>query len=89
MTHRWVTFADLTDGVPRSVREQEWDWVMSIEVAEHVPRSAEARFVHTILSAQPRGVVLSWALPGQGGFHHVNCQSNEYVECVRAHTQTL
>ena len=22
---------------------------------------------------------MSWAIPGQGGFGHVNCQPNEYI----------
>jgi hypothetical protein len=24
-------------------------------------------------------VILSWAIPGQGGFGHVNCASNAYI----------
>eukprot|EP00966_Prymnesium_polylepis_P206030 4774127-Prymnesium_polylepis.2 len=49
--------------------------VMSLEVAEHVPRSGEAQFLYNLLSLQPRKVILSWAHIGQGGHFHVNCQA--------------
>ena len=56
---------------------------MSLEVAEHVPRDAEAGFVFNLASLASKGVILSWAPLGESSGHqHVNCQSNEYVECV-------
>lgn len=87
-TQGFVQFADLTDGVPRSVRnlEPRTNWVMSLEVAEHVPRSGEARFLHNVASLPTTGVVMSWASPGQGsgggGAKHVNCQWSSYVDCA-------
>jgi len=82
-TGGFVRFADLADGLPSDVRQQAWDWVMSIEVAEHIPQEFEYRFVHNILVARPRvGIVLTWARHGQNGYKHVNCQSSKYVSCV-------
>ena len=66
-TDGFVRFADLTDGVPRAVRSLRTDWVMSLEVAEHVPRIGEARFVHSLTSLATTGIIMSWATPGQGG----------------------
>lgn len=55
------------------------DWVMSIEVAEHLPPAFEASFLDNIHRHNKAGVVLSWAVPGQGGHGHFNEQPNEYV----------
>ena len=30
----------------------------------------------------PDGIVLTWAVVGQGGHGHVNCQNREYVVCL-------
>lgn len=57
-------------------------WAMSLEVAEHLPRSAEPTFVHHLLTKAERGVVLSWAAPLQGGHWHLNCQAEQYVSCA-------
>ena len=86
-TDGFVRFADLTDGLPRAVRAlPKVDWVMSLEVAEHVPRASEARYLHTLTSLPTSGVLMSWAVPGQGsggaGAKHVNCQWASYVDCT-------
>jgi len=36
-----------------------WEWVMSLEVAEHIPPQYEDSFVENIVSAARNGVVLS------------------------------
>ena len=86
-TGNFVRFADLTDDLPRFVRSlPKVDWVMSLEVAEHVPRSGEARLLHALATLPRQGIILSWATPGQagggGGARHVNCQWASYVDCV-------
>lgn len=86
LTNGHVRFADLTEGLPLFA-QQRWDWVMSLEVAEHVPRSGEAVFVHNLLRYAEKGVILSWAPPPErnrkdNGHHHVSCQTNEYVTCA-------
>ena len=66
---------DYTQGpyVPR----QAYDLVWSCEFVEHV----EERFTHHFLAtfaAARRAVLLTYAAPGQPGWHHVNCQPRDY-----------
>ena len=57
------------------------DFLLCLEVCEHVPREYEDKLLQTIdRHVNPGGtLVLSWAVVGQGGFGHVNCQNNDYV----------
>ena len=60
-----VRFADLAEGLPYDIRAHSWTHVLSIEVAEHVPRASEGRFVHNLLAPRPSSaVVLSWSADG-------------------------
>ena len=58
------------------------EWVMSIEMAEHVPRSLEAAVVANLHWLNTKGIVLTWALPGQPGSGHINGRSNRYVHSL-------
>ena len=72
-----VKFLDLTlpqYGLP------VYDWVISLEVAEHIPRDFEKIFIDNIARHAKEGVILSWAVPGQDGYSHVNTRSFEYVK---------
>ena len=74
-----VTFLDLTlpqYGLP------VYDWIMSLEVAEHIPKQFESMFIDNIARHAKEGVVLSWAVPGQGGHSHVNNRPFEYVVSI-------
>lgn len=57
------------------------DFLLCLEVGEHIPKE----FEETLLSQIDNHLnfkgtlVLSWAIEGQGGFGHVNCQNNGYV----------
>lgn len=44
-----VRWADLTEDLPAFV-QRPWDWVLSLEVAEHLPRPDEPRFMHNLVS---------------------------------------
>jgi cyclopropane fatty-acyl-phospholipid synthase-like methyltransferase len=55
----------------------DFDVVISMEVAEHLPRSAADRFID-FLTTSGRTIVFTAATPGQGGVGHVNEQSHEY-----------
>lgn len=57
----------------------EWDVVMSLEVGEHIPKAFEQTFLDNITRHAKKQVVLSWGVLGQGGYGHVNCQTNEYI----------
>lgn len=54
-----------------------FDLVFSIEVAEHIPKSLEKKFIDYIAS-QGRFVIFSAAQPNQPGQGHINCQPLEH-----------
>lgn len=59
------------------------DWVMSIEVAEHIGHEdAEVIFLYNVDNLNTHGVILSWARVGQLGHGHVNERNEDYVLCV-------
>lgn len=78
--------AELTNGI---VQEQDvtvpfmphkiFDWVLSLEVAEHIPQQLESNFLDALTSHARSGIALSWALPGQRGDFHKNGRSNAYA----------
>jgi len=74
-----VEFLDLTlpqHWLPR------YDWVLSMEVLEHISVQHETTVLDNIDRAAGYGAVLSWASPGQGGFKHVNNRPAEYLNKV-------
>jgi hypothetical protein len=81
-TAQQVHFLDLT-------LQQYWlpvyDWVLCVEVMEHIPSQYESIVLDNIDRAAGHGVVLSWAVASQGGFHHVNPRPPEYVDQVLEH----
>ena len=58
---------------------QRWDWVMSLEVAEHVPRVFETTYLNNLDRHACTGILMSWAPPSQPGMGHVNGKSKEEV----------
>lgn len=54
-----------------------YDVVVSMEVAEHLPQSADDRYLDLLTSLGPI-VVFTAAPPGQGGTDHINEQPPEY-----------
>ncbi|PVD21673.1 hypothetical protein C0Q70_17472 [Pomacea canaliculata] len=74
-----VKFMDLTlpqYGLPA------YDWVMCLEVAEHIPARYERILVDNMARHARKGVVLSWANISQGGINHVNNKSSEDVKTL-------
>lgn len=57
--------------------EKVFDLAICLEVAEHLPQSAAATLVESLVRAAPV-VVFSAAIPGQGGINHVNEQWQDY-----------
>ena len=55
------------------------DWVLSLEVGEHIPKDFEKVFIDNITKLANKGMIISWAIPGQDGFGHYNCQPNDYI----------
>jgi SAM-dependent methyltransferase len=82
----WISPQQLkipTDKVRRMRLDQairvnrRFDLALSLEVAEHLPPARAESFVADLVLLAPC-VLLSAAIPGQGGHHHVNEQWPEY-----------
>ena len=76
----------ITNGVARVLDLAEavrfprpFDWLMSLEVGEHLPQVFEDIFIGNLHNNNKRGIVLSWAVEGQGGHGHVNERNNDYI----------
>ncbi|XP_059176589.1 uncharacterized protein LOC131956184 [Physella acuta] len=69
VTNGTVLFLDLT--VPQ-YNLPIFDWVISVEVGEHIPAKFEDIYLDNLARHAREGIVLSWAVPGQDGLSHVN-----------------
>lgn len=59
-----------------------YDWVLSLEVGEHIPQQYERVFIDNIHRSNREGVILSWAVENQPGRGHVNCRNNDYIKDI-------
>ncbi len=59
-----------------------FDWILALEVAEHIPKPFETTFIENLHRHNTRGIVISWAVKGQGGYGHFNEQNNDYVKAL-------
>ncbi len=50
-----------------------------LEVGEHIPAEYEQVFINNIANNTKDKLVLSWAVPEQDGYFHVNCKENYWV----------
>lgn len=77
-TQGYVSYFDVCGPWPYSW-DRGYDWVVSIELGEHIPTNCEDNFLAMLTSIARDGVVLSWSdeysLP-----HHPNPRTNEYVK---------
>ena len=60
----------------------KYDWVFSLEVAEHIPRMHETAYLSNINCSARKGLVLSWAQPGQAGHGHVNARRRRELHAL-------
>ncbi len=61
------------------------EWVMSLEVGEHLPKEFQDQFMRNLVLHSTSGIILSWAKPGQGGRGHFNELSKcQVVESMTA-----
>lgn len=70
-----VCYADLA----KPLVTARHSWAICIEVGEHIPEEFEPIVLNNIANAATKGLVVSWATPGQRGRGHVNCRSPEYI----------
>lgn len=59
---------------------KKFDWVMSLEVGEHIPQEFEDVFIDNLVYHCKKGIILSWAHKGQKGTGHFNCQNDDYIK---------
>jgi hypothetical protein len=76
-TGNLVSFLDLSVPI---YHLPQYDWVMSLEVAEHIPAKFESIYLDNLARHAIEGVILSWAVPGQSGTSHVNNRDFNYVK---------
>ena len=60
--------------------KNSYDWVLSLEVGEHLPKIFEEIFINNLHNNNKKGIILSWAIEGQPGHGHVNCRNNDYIK---------
>jgi len=70
---------DLSIPAPPDVWPSPAQWAMSIEVGEHVPADRADQFCDNVAAVGRVGLIVSWAVPGQRGRNHVNCQPPAWV----------
>ncbi len=60
-----------------------FDWVLSLEVGEHLPVEFETVFLENLVRHCTKGMVLSWAVPtadDANSMGHVNPRQNDYIQ---------
>lgn len=62
--------------------QEKFDWVLSLEVGEHIPKDFESNFINNLHNHNTKGIIVSWAIPGQGGRGHYNEQPNAYIKSI-------
>jgi hypothetical protein len=78
-TDNRVKFLDLTLPI---YHLQKYDWVISVEVAEHIPKEFEHIYVDNLVRHAKEGIILSWSRVGQAGHSHVNNQNFDYIKSI-------
>mmetsp|Transcript_50331 Transcript_50331/g.155871 ORF Transcript_50331/g.155871 Transcript_50331/m.155871 type:complete len:440 (-) Transcript_50331:79-1398(-) len=67
---------------------RKYDWVLCLEVAEHIPPDLTGLFLRNLDEHATEGLVLSWARPGLQGLGSINPQSEaEALALVEQHTR--
>ncbi len=77
LTNNLCNVLDLS--IPKQF-DEPFDWVMSLEVGEHLPQQYEDIFINNLHNNNKYGIVLSWAIDGQGGTGHFNERNNDYIK---------
>ena len=74
-----LEFCEVLD-LSNPVELGQFDWVLSLEVGEHIPREYESVFIDNLHKHNTKGIILSWAKPGQPGKGHFNCRPRKYIK---------
>jgi len=76
ISHGWVRHRDLANA---SLTLIPSDFVLTFEMAEHIPRQFQGQLLQSIDRAATRGVIISWGTT-KGGVGHVNPMSVSAVQ---------
>lgn len=79
ITHQLCKVLDLSQTFDL---EKKYDWVISLEVGEHIPKPFEKTYIENLIRHCDKGIILSWAKKGQRGRGHFNTQNNDYIKRV-------
>jgi len=71
-----IFFLDLTK---KRYSDLYYDLIISLEVGEHIPANFEQTYIDNVCEFTKNDLVISWAVPKQGGLGHFNEKPNEYV----------
>ena len=78
---------EMTDGLGKVLDlstefdlNKKYECVISLEVGEHIPINKEQIFIDNLDRHCTQCIILSWALPGQGGDGHFNERDNNYIK---------
>lgn len=63
---------------------ESFDWILCLEVGEHLPKKYEETLIDNLDRHNAKGIILSWAVKGQGGYGHFNTQNNDYIKNIFA-----
>lgn len=74
-TESFLSFFDLTIPLKLPIS----DWVVSLEVGEHVSSHQEGMVIRNLHAHNCKGIILSWSVAGHGGHHHINLHNNQYM----------
>lgn len=55
------------------------DWVLSLEVGEHINHNMEDQYIHNLHMSNRKGIILSWGILRQKGLAHINNHSPRYI----------
>jgi len=76
----------ITNGLGRTLNlsekfylDKKFDCVLSLEVGEHIPEQYEQIFIDNLVNHSNDLIIISWAIPGQGGEGHFNERDNRYI----------
>lgn len=77
ITNNYGMVVDLSK--PINFMEGLYDFVMSLEVGEHIPGEYEQVYLDNVTKHTGKYLLLSWAVENQPGLGHVNCRNNDYI----------
>jgi len=75
----YINRVDLKKPIDWDVENVVTDATLCLEVGEHIKPEFESIVLDNIANSASKKIIMSWAIPGQGGFGHVNCRPNDYI----------